>query len=139
MIVAFAKNKSLVGYIIRFFTWSRWNHCGALTKDGKYVIEATASHGVTKTTVAEFKSRYSTVHFAKIACDADKAQSFLLSQIGKKYDWMAIAALVLRVDFDRNDKWYCFELVAAATQLFRTERGSRITGSDLWAISKDIK
>lgn len=139
MRLIFAKNRSIASYVIRLFTWSRWHHVGVISNDGKYVIESTSKDGVSKVSITDFNARYDVTRIAEINCDTDKAQSFLLSQLGKKYDWRAILSIVLHCNLSDKNKWFCSELVAAASGIFREERGARITPEHLWAISKDIK
>ena len=138
MIVIFAKDRKISSLAIRLFTWSRYHHCGALTSDGEHVIEATAKHGVIKTPLAEFNSRYRETRLAEIECDDAKAQRFLAVQISKKYDWLAVISIFFRLKYQRPNKWFCSELVAGACGAFRSNRGARITPEHLWAISKDL-
>ena len=136
MIVAFSRDYSISSFAIRLFTWSRWHHCGVVTKDGQHVIEASALKGVIKTPIEEFKKRYRVVKFAELPGDGEE---FSISQIGKKYDWLAIISIVLRLGLNRDDKWFCSELVATASGMFRGGRSSRVTPEHLWMISEDAK
>lgn len=138
MIIIFAKNNGIPSLLIRLVTWSRWHHCGALTKDGKYVIEATALHGVVKTPINDFLKRYTKTSMVEIVCNKEQAERFLNDQIGKRYDFKSVIAILVRAKKKPDNYWYCFELIAAASNLFRENMVSRITGSDLWAISKDV-
>tara|TARA_R110001606_G_scaffold385158_1_gene548504 strand:+ start:4870 stop:5298 length:429 start_codon:yes stop_codon:yes gene_type:complete len=139
MKVIFARNNSIASILIRLITWSRWHHCGVLTADSKYIIEATALKGVIKTPINEFMARYKKTDTVEIVCDDKEARVFLYNQVGKCYDFKSVVAIFFRIKKKPDNHWYCFELIAAASGLFRDSRVSRITGSDLWAISKDIK
>lgn len=136
MIVAFARDDSLVSYLIRLFTWSKWHHCGALTLDKKFVIEATAKNGVVQTPLAEFIARYDEVEFGEIKCNDRKAEKFLLAQLGKKYDWLAIFGMLFRKNWQDDCRWFCFELVAAATGLFDDQKQSKVAANSIYLISK---
>jgi len=137
MKIALVRNRTIGSLLIRLVTWSRWHHGGVVTKDGKFVIESVFKHGVVKTPIAEFKARYSTVDFFNINCDDKKAFEFLNAQIGKSYDYFAASSLLFKLLPNHKDKWYCFELIAAASGLFRKERNSRVTADILWMISHD--
>lgn len=139
MKVIFARNNSIASILIRLVTWSRWHHCGALTDDGQHIIEATLFNGVVKTPIRDFLKRYKKTSLVEINCNDKFAQEFLNKQVGKCYDIKSVLAILFRVKQKPDNHWYCFELIAAASGLFRDSRVSRITGSDLWAISKDIK
>jgi uncharacterized protein YycO len=41
---------------------------------------------------------------------------FLLAQIGKPYDIYAIAGFIFNRDWQKDDAWFCSELIAAALQ-----------------------
>ena len=139
MRVVFARDYSIASFTIRLFTWSRWHHCGVVTKDGQHVIEASALKGVIKTPIDEFKSRYRVVKFTKIPVRNNDSEKFLHDQLGKKYDWLAIISMVLRLGLNRDNKWFCSELVATASGMFRGGRSSRVTPEHLWMISEDAK
>ena len=65
-------------------TWSGCHHCGALTSDGKSVIEATTFGGVVKTPLADFLKRYKKTETVEITCNDREARVFLYDQVGKK-------------------------------------------------------
>lgn len=135
--VIFGRSHTLASAAIRLFTWSRWSHCGIIYRD--MVIEATAKHGVTMTPLAQFKERYSEYSIAQLPVDdASAAISRALDQLGKPYDWSGVFGIVLRTDWDGSDKWFCSELIAHASQMFRKERVNRISPEYIWAISKNI-
>jgi len=137
MKIVFARSNTATSLLIRLVTWSRWHHGGVVTKDGKYVIESRAKQGVVKTPINEFIARYGKCEFAEIDCDDKKAYEFLNNQIGKSYDWSAASGLLFKIMPNHKDKWYCFELMAAASGLFREERNSRVTADILWMVSRD--
>lgn len=137
MKVVFARSNTVASLLIRLVTWSRWHHGGAVTQDGLYVIEARAKEGVVKTPINDFIKRYDKCEFAEIECDNKKAFEFLNAQLGKKYDWSAASGLLFKLMPNHENKWYCFELMAAASGVFRKERNSRVTADILWMISRD--
>jgi hypothetical protein len=135
MKVHFCKSNNLGGFIIRLFTFSRWNHV-ALEIDG-IVWEATARRGVAPLYADRYEEYWDNVETIEIS-DTGKynARDFLRCQFDKKYDWMAIFALPFRTDWQKEDRWFCSELVAAALlrgghKSFRKEN-HRITPDNLW-------
>lgn len=137
MKIALVRNRTIGSLLIRLVTWSRWHHGAVVTPDGQFVIESVVKKGVVKTPIQEFRKRYSTIDFFTIDCDDKKAFKFLNAQIGKSYDYSAASSLLFKILPNHEDKWYCFELIAAASGLFRKERNSRVTADILWMISKD--
>lgn len=134
--VAFVRDKTILSLAIRAFAWSRYHHCGAVTPDGLFVIESSPVNGVVKTPLSEFNKKYSTIHYAELKCDNEKAFEYLESRIGNKYDWLAVFGLAFRFLGENNNKDYCSELIADASGLFRNNRTSRVTPELLWMISK---
>lgn len=136
MRVAFVRDNTLLSFIIRFFTWSRYHHCGAVSEDGKHIIEASPFIGVAKTPIKEFEAKYKTIDYSNILCDNKKAFEYLESRLGNKYDWLAVFGVVLKFMGQDRDKDYCSELLANASGVFRKERTSRITPEILWMVSR---
>lgn len=127
MKVAFVKDNAVLSFIIRTLTRSKYHHCGAVTDDGLFVIEAIPFKGVVKTPIDEFERKYTTVHYSTLICNNDKAFKYLDSRIGNGYDWL----------IGKNiNKDSCGELIANASGLFRKERTRRISLETLWVISK---
>lgn len=134
MIVVFGRSRTLASFAIRLFTWSRWSHVGIL--DGDNVIEATSRKGVAVTTLEAFMSRYHSTQVAEVP-SVDGWCDRLLECIGDGYDWRGIFSLVFRSKWDDRGKWFCSELVAYASGMFRHGRVSRVTPEHIWMISKD--
>lgn len=134
--VIFGRNWHPVGVGIRLSTWSRWQHVGAVTPDGLYVIESRGGVGVVKTPIKDFKARYTQYEEATLPIDVSPAQywSFLYDQVGKPYDNLAVAAIALRRDWQRTDAWFCSELIAAASGKWRRKL-SRITQEEVWRLT----
>ncbi len=130
MQIVFGKSSGIVGLLIRVFTWSRYNHVAIV--DGKNVIEATAAGGVCVNSMASFRKRYKKVEFATISGDITKARK----HIGKKYDFTGVIGIFFKRSWQDKDRWFCSELVAETTTLFRKQRISRVTPEHIYMISK---
>lgn len=125
---------------LRLFMWSPWSHCGII--DGDNVIQATTSHGVCITPMAEFTllaSEWSIVEF-----EADEVATIKAArnQLYKPYDWKGCAGIFFHREWNEDDAWFCSELVAWALEqgglkLFR-EDARRITPQHLWMLERPI-
>lgn len=134
ILIIFGRNNHILSWAIRLFEWSRWSHCGIV--DGDYVIEATAFGGVVRTPLRTFKKRYRRFEFAYLPCDdSEKVIERAKQEIGKKYDYLAIFGIFFRRGWNDKDKWFCSELVAYASGIFRYKRISRVTPEDLYKVS----
>lgn len=124
--------------LIRVATWSRWSHVALVS--GAHVIEAVALAGVRQVSKAYAIERASA--YCLVELPARNPQAIIdaaRSQIGKPYDWTAIAGLGLRRDWQEDDAWFCSELVAwAADQAgepwFRQEALRRVTPQHIWML-----
>lgn len=136
MKVIYGRNNLPFSLLIRLFTWSRFSHCGVLVDD--CVIESTFKKGVVKTKLDDFESRYRKSEI----CDMPHTKGWLErlnSQLGKKYDKLAVIGVFFRRGWDRKNKWFCSELVAYASGIYRDDRISRVTPEDIYKISKEVK
>lgn len=124
--------------LVSLFTWSRWSHCGIVSSCGEYVYESTAFGGVTKTAFKRFKHQYRKIFIGEMPAEhgwEDRAESL----IGRKYDWFAILGIVFRQGkWNSKNRWFCSELVAYASGVFRCNRYARITPEHCYKISKDV-
>ena len=127
--------------LIRAATWSRWSHVALVA--GPHVIEAVALGGVRQVSKAYALQRAS--DYCLVDLPAHNAQAIIdaaRSQIGKPYDWTAVAGLGLHRDWQEDDSWFCSELVAwaadqAGESWFRPEALRRITPQHLWMLSPE--
>lgn len=133
--IVFAKGHHPISYLIRLVTWSRWSHVAVV--HGDMVIEAAGGVGVTVTPLDKFVARYTAVEFATIPCDSkENAYARLHQQVGKPYDFSALLGILFRVGrWSNPEKWFCSELVAYATGLWRKDRNNRVSPEDTWKAS----
>lgn len=117
-------------WLIRRFTWSPFSHVDLVLPDGR-LLGARGSGGVAIRDQDEFSA------VAQFQVDAPASVlDIAASQVGKPYDWEALAGFVSRRDWQDNDSWFCSELVAwafaqAGSPLLRTTNLNRITPRDL--------
>lgn len=111
----FSTNNALGSRVIRGFTDSDYSHVDIVCTHDQKIIGALAFKGVTEYTVAD-RIAHSTKHeFRMIDGSEALALAYAHGQIGKSYDWMGIFGLAFDDrDWQRDDKWFCSELVAKA-------------------------
>lgn len=136
MKIWFCKSNDIGGWLIRLFTFSRWNHV-AIEIDG-VVYDAMAGKGVRLMSAWGFEHRWDKAIPVSVPVkDKQAALDFLEEQIGKPYDWGGIIAFPFRKSWHDKAKWFCSELAAEAMNLgshYSISRvaSSRITPRDLW-------
>ena len=136
MRVIFCKSNTVVGFLLRLATFSKWSHVALEYND--QVIESTMLGGVSQSEYAEFIERQDETSEIDVS-DVNKIATwvFIKSQIGKGYDWKAIVSFPFRRSWQDNDRWFCSEVVAAA--LIRGGKhiklsSNRVTPRDLWVL-----
>jgi uncharacterized protein YycO len=112
-LLRFSRGSGLADWIVRASTFADYAHVGFKLNDG-LVLDATPSNGVT---FREAQDDGTTIYFQPLAPKAhiDRAVEWAKLQIGRPYDWSAIAGFVFRRDWHSDDsKWFCSELIEAA-------------------------
>jgi uncharacterized protein YycO len=135
-VVIFGTNKLPLSWAIRFFTRSRWSHVG-IVSDGM-VYESVFGKGVRVSSLKEFTLKYPRHAVAAIPCAHDEAIAKARKELGKPYDLKAIFGLLFWRKWDKKNAWFCSELVAHASGLFRKSGIKRVTPEDIWKVSTDI-
>jgi hypothetical protein len=97
--------------IIQRFTSFQYSHVGIEIVDEKRVVDSTMFKGVAESSIDDFLSRYgqSTALCFDIP-NPDGFLKFVNEQIGKPYDYTAIAAFPFARDWEKPDSWHCSEL-----------------------------
>lgn len=135
----FTRQRDPLSLAIRAFTWSRWSHVALI--DGYGAIEALPSQGVVVTETQEVLLRSREFELVELACrDPAAVRAAAGRQVGKPYDWGAIAGIALRRNWQEDDAWFCSELIAwafeaAGEPLFRTGSLARVTPQHLWMLA----
>ena len=125
----FVTEPGFTSWAIRKFTWSDWSHVDFVLANGKF-LGARLDGGVLVREhdyLVPSKFRYTYVEVE----NARKVMGWACSQIGKPYDWKAIAGFLPREDWHDPGHWFCSELAAAAFERMGNpivdRRASRIT------------
>lgn len=134
---------------IRGYTWSDWSHTALLFDESSVVetpeiIEAVAFKGVVKATLPEFLKRYKYVAYVTIEVTETQYREALAlarTQLGKGYDYFAIAGILFRRDWHRPDRWICSELCPWVLEqigvpVIRTDNKlNRVVPQHLWLLN----
>ena len=135
----FSTTRSPMSWAIRACTWSPWSHVGLV--DGDHVIESMPRHGVRRIPLQQALGNASRYAFARFAARGPaKIAAAATSQLSKPYDYEAIVGMGLHRDWQRQDAWFCSELLAWAFQeagepLFRPELTRRVTPQHFWMLA----
>ena len=119
--IALYRGTSGLSKAIRFINWSDYSHAAYIDVDTTEVFEAWKG-GVRK--VANLSDQHdpgTEVDLFVVEATPEQNQAvkkFLVSQVGKGYDYAAIMGFLIRRDEAPEDqtKWFCSELVFAAYQ-----------------------
>ncbi len=112
MRLVFTRGEGLTGAVIRAGTWSRAAHVGGVLDDGT-VLDATPALGV----AVHPGIAGEVVGIFDVLCAPALervALGWAMRQIGKPYDWSAIAGFFTRRDWHDPGQWFCMELWLAA-------------------------
>ena len=126
----FSTKRLPFAWLIRKATWARFSHVDFVLPDGR-LLGARGFGGVTIREPGEY-SRCQRFRVAAPVSVLDIAAS----QIGKPYDWGAIAGFATRRNWQDPQRWFCSELIAWAFQeagfpLLRTMDSHKISPRDL--------
>lgn len=111
----FSTANDLSGLLIRYGTRSEWSHVDAVLPDGT-LLGARIEGGVQirQPGYAKFTD---TMLVAIETPHAARIYDVLLTQVGKSYDWRAIAAFAFgNRDWRDDDSWFCSELQVWAVE-----------------------
>lgn len=131
MRVLFCRSFSVGSILIRALTFSRWSHV-ALVRDDGMAIEATWPR-VRMVPAEQIIAEHDAHDFGEVAMPVD-AWVWAERQVGKPYDLGGLWFFLVGRDWTDDAKWFCSELVAAASQSWRC--AGRITPEMLWEMSK---
>jgi uncharacterized protein YycO len=103
----FSYQDKILSRMIRWITWSEYSHVDFVMPNGQLL--GARADGVR---IRRPEGRY---HFIRAEIDApDSVLDSALSQVGKPYDFTAIIGFLFRRNWQRQDAWYCAELVSWA-------------------------
>ena len=125
----FSTTKNIFSKFIRSFERSNYSHVSIVHPEG-YLVSAIYK-GVKKLPLDYYPT------YQDFCVDAPKeVLDFALSQLGKRYDFLALFAFLFMRKWDEKSAWICSELVAwsfneAGCPLLRTNECNLISPRDL--------
>lgn len=122
IVMQFAGSSSLTSRLIQWFGHGQFAHVDTVMPDGTLVgarndVMAGYPAGV-QIRGADYQKGYKLKKVAIPCTDAQQKAyyEFVLDQVGKPYDSLAIAAFAAGADWSNRDAWFCSELNTAALQ-----------------------
>lgn len=142
--IGLQRSSSPLSWIVRWFTWSKYSHAGVVVDTSGSLdparpkdmdlYEAHEFHGVRK---RKLKGKWDLFSVEGVTREKQaQVLDFFRKQSGKPYDWSAIFGFIFRTNWDKEDKWFCSEIIVRAfykadLPLLRTNNFNRITPRDI--------
>lgn len=132
----FVNGTGLVSKFIEFWTWGEWSHVDIKTPYGWLGARANGGVKIRPWNYCDYDSQEIRV----IRLDAvteHNIMKWFYSQIGKPYDFMAVAGMPFRRDWTDDKRWFCSEMVIAGftyqgVDLLNIKHLNRVTPRDLY-------
>jgi len=118
MYLLFSEGKSIFTKGISFITWGDYTHVEAVTDKGYLIGSDFHSSGVNVCSIqrrSKESKRMLLVRVKKV--NSGLFIKYLKSQLGKPYDTLASLGYVFRKNWNNEDRWFCSELIAKASQV----------------------
>ena len=137
MQILLCRSNTLGSWLIRALTWSSWSHAAIV--NGYECVEATWPR-VRQVDTLQVVTAHSDFVLIDLPCvNPSAAWEAAISQVGKPYDWLALAGFLVHRDWAATGRWFCSELVAwsffkAGSPLYRPEDTHRVTPEMLWLL-----
>jgi uncharacterized protein YycO len=132
--VVFTAGKGFSGWITRWYEFDEVGHVAMELPNGM-ILDSVPSAGVSYHEGLCGEVIYRFVVDCPEATE-HVAIEWMMSQVGKPYDWLALAGMAFRRDWRNDSAWYCADLVLrgyeiAGFPLLRLEHYNRVTPRDL--------
>ena len=142
--IFFSDSDKIGAKLIRAATWSEYSHVGLIDSVNNTVIDSRFSAGgVSEYPIDELYSQYPRILVTALYDVPHSAIDIARTQIGKKYDWTALAGLWMHRDWQRDDSWFCSELVAWCCKVagypIINKQSGRVTPQDLFEFVSIMK
>lgn len=109
----FESRKTPMGAITRWRSWHWATHVDFVLPNGDLLSAYTNGVHIRP----DDPIRKNSYHVERYTFDApESCYDYALSQVGKKYDWWAVLGILIKRDWDNEEKWFCSELIARSCQ-----------------------
>lgn len=106
--LAFFKQDTLIGRLIRFFTWGKYSHVALILEDGR-VIDSYPRLGVS---IRSVDLSDADIYYIDLPGNIKrKILADIKAQIGKKYDYRGVIGFLSRSKAEDPNRWFCSELI----------------------------
>lgn len=141
MKIVFYRGTGIINRAIRFFSRGGYSHVAIILKDGS-IIEAYPFKGVRRRSgIKDEIKKDTTIETYMVPASHEECisiEQFLISQLGKKYDYLSVFGFILYATKESrkaSQKWFCSELVFAAFQKANINLLERV---DAWKVSPSL-
>lgn len=130
--VVFVDSDRVASKLIRWLTWSTVSHVGLLDRATGTVIDSRLGlGGVTEYPFEHLLRDYPRITVVDFPNVPDTALNYARSQVGKPYDWTALVSFLSHRNWQKDDKWFCSELVAWACLM----SGHPLINKESWRVA----
>jgi uncharacterized protein YycO len=115
------RNSSLGSMLLRTYMGSRWSHAAIWDEERGTVYDSTMLQGGVKVhDELAFFAHYPVCRdISMVVNNPGDARAWLDAQVGKPYDWSALAGIFFRTSkWEDDDRWFCSELAETFRTLF---------------------
>lgn len=130
--VFFSDSDQFAAKMIRSVTWSEYSHVGFYDRQNGTVIDSRFKRkGVTEYSFDDLKKEYPIIKLRSFPNVPREALDIARGQIGKPYDWTALAGIQFHRNWQDDKKWFCSELIAWVCQ----QAGASIIFKESWRVT----
>lgn len=125
-LLRFSADNRFLSWLVRQRTGCEYSHVDFWLPDGS-LLGALPGVGVVKRPVP--KKERSLIY----EVDTDSGHLYAMTQVGKPYDWLAIAGLAIPLPrpWQHPDRWYCSEIVATSL----LQAGCSVVSTNSWGVT----
>ena len=111
--IRFVRGEGWISRAICEVTWSRWSHVELVTDDGYLGAHNEGGVQVRDLDYAKVVDEMFGVAFVTKE-QSERVLDYAMDQLGKPYDYTALAGIIFHRDWAAAKRWFCSELIAAS-------------------------
>jgi uncharacterized protein YycO len=134
--INFVDGTGPVSSFIEFWTWGDWSHVDIKTTRGWLGARSNGGVQIRPWNYCSFTKQETRTITLPEEQEAN-IMNWFTSQIGKPYDYLAVAGMPFRKDWRDDKRWFCSELIMegfqqAGVYLLNAQHMNRVTPRDLY-------